>query len=109
MHTSCALVPGVQTCALPIYCAGQLSGILEEVERVLAKSSSATEKLRNMAERLTSLSVELFFNDRKLYDIAVYSCIEKWSSSESYAARIKEILALIIVEGREAGDRKSVV
>src|SRR3546814_159754 len=86
-------------------CAGQLSGILEEVERVLAKSSSATEKLRNMAERLTSLSVELFFNDRKLYDIAVYSCIEKWSSSESYAARIKEILALIIVEGREAGER----
>src|SRR3546814_16939599 len=57
-----------------------------------------------MAERLTSLSVELFFNDRKLYDIAVYSCIEKWSSSESYAARIKEILALIIVEGREAGE-----
>lgn len=85
-------------------CARQLGSILEEVEAVLASSETATEKLRKMSERLTALSVELFFTDRKLYDIAVHSCIEKWSSSQSYIVRIKEILASIIVEGREAGE-----
>lgn len=85
-------------------CAGKLTSIIEEVEAVLANSKSATEKFRRMAERLTALSVELFFNDRKLYDIAVHSCIEKWSSSETYADRIKDILASVITEGREAGE-----
>lgn len=85
-------------------CVRQLDSILNEVDVVLSKSTTATEKFRGMADRLTSLSVELFFNDRKLYDIAVHSCIERWSSSEAYVARIKEILAEIIVEGREAGE-----
>src|SRR3546814_3353221 len=36
-------------------CAGQLSGILEEVERVLAKSSSATERSEEHTSELQSL------------------------------------------------------
>jgi AcrR family transcriptional regulator len=85
-------------------CTQKLAGIITEVETTLANSRTATEKFRGMAERLTSLSVELFFNDRKLYDIAVYSCIEKWASSEAYIERIKDILASIILEGRESGE-----
>lgn len=85
-------------------CVRSLARILEEVELVLANSETATEKFRKMVERLISLSVELFFNDRRLYDIAVHSCLEKWPPSQVYVARIKTILADIIIEGREAGE-----
>jgi AcrR family transcriptional regulator len=85
-------------------CAGCLNGILAEVDTVLADSKTATEKFRKMVECLTTQSVELFFNDRKLYDIAVYACLEKWDSSEAYSARIQDILAGLIAEGRESGE-----
>jgi len=85
-------------------CARQLGNILTEIESGLHISRTATEKLRLLAEMLTSLSLQLFFNDRKIYDIAVHSCIEKWPSSEAYVLRIKEVLADIIMQGREAGE-----
>ncbi|AOH87310.1 AcrR family transcriptional regulator (plasmid) [Sphingomonas panacis] len=85
-------------------CARSLAGILAEVEAAAADGKSATEKLRRMVEKLTSLSAEFFFADRKLYDIAVHSAIAKWPPSQEYIARIKDILAGIIVEGREANE-----
>lgn len=85
-------------------CARCLGGIMEAVEESVAGGKSATDKIRRLFNTISALSAELFFNDRKLYDIATYSCAEHWPSSEAYIARVEEMVAELIREGREGGE-----
>ncbi|WP_343888853.1 TetR/AcrR family transcriptional regulator [Sphingomonas oligophenolica] len=85
-------------------CSNFLSEIIVTLEESVSSGRSATEKFRIMAETLTDTGVFLFSNDRKLYDIAIHSCTEKWSSSLKYIENIEHILARIILEGRESGE-----
>jgi hypothetical protein len=48
--------------------------------------------------------VNLFFNDRKLYDIAAAAAGEGWPSARNYAKRLRQILTEILQEGRETGE-----
>jgi hypothetical protein len=57
-----------------------------------------------MFKTLVSTGVGLFFNDRKLYDIAAHSAGEGWPSARTYARRIREILTEVVRQGREAGE-----
>jgi hypothetical protein len=57
-----------------------------------------------MFKALVSTSVSLFFNDRKLYDIAAFSAGEGWPSARAYTERIRQILMEIVREGRETGE-----
>jgi hypothetical protein len=57
-----------------------------------------------MFKTLVSTNVGLFFNDRKLYDIAAYAAGERWPSTRVYSERIKEIVREIVREGRESGE-----
>ena len=81
-----------------------LSAIIAAVEEAVAGASTPTEKFRRMFKTLTATSVSLFFNDRKLYDIAASSCAEGWPSARAYAQRIKQILRDIVREGRKSGE-----
>lgn len=85
-------------------CGRCLSSIVEEVEAALVGAGSATEKLRRFAERLTTRSVELFAKDRRIYEIAVQSSVEKWPTSQLYIGQVSQLLAAIITEGRETGE-----
>lgn len=85
-------------------CSQCLTSIIVDVEAAVADSGTATEKLRRFADRMTTRSVELFAQDRRIYEIAVYSATEKWPSSQFYVERMVEMLAAIIVEGRESGE-----
>ena len=57
-----------------------------------------------MFKVLVATSVSLFFNDRKLYDIAAHAAGERWPSARAYAERIRQILTEIVREGRESGE-----
>jgi AcrR family transcriptional regulator len=81
-----------------------LSAIVAAVEEAVAGASTPTEKFRRMFKTLTATSVSLFFNDRKLYDIAASSCAEGWPSARAYAQRIRQILTDVVREGRESGE-----
>ncbi|MBB5684938.1 TetR/AcrR family transcriptional regulator [Sphingobium boeckii] len=85
-------------------CASCLGAILAAVEESLADGTSATDKFRRFFKTIVDNSAELFFADRKLYDIAAVSSDEKWSSSVSYLARVEEILTAILLEGRQSGE-----
>jgi hypothetical protein len=50
------------------------------------------------------MSTQLFFNDRKLYDIASHATAEKWPSTDAYCDRIEAAIARIVLEGRETGE-----
>ena len=47
---------------------------------------------------------DLFFEERKLYDVAAVSAAEEWSSSSQYRDRLAEILRDILLQGRESGE-----
>ena len=85
-------------------CTKTLSAIVAAVEDAVAGAPTPTEKFRRMFKSLVAMGVSLFFNDRKLYDIAAYSCSEQWPSARAYAQRVREILAEVVREGRENGE-----
>lgn len=85
-------------------CAKTLSAIVAAVEESVTGATTPTDKFRRMFKTLVETSVSLFFNDRKLYDIAAYSAGEGWPSARAYCERIRQILTEVIREGRESGE-----
>lgn len=85
-------------------CTQTLSAIVAAVDEAVAGASTPTEKFRRLFKALVATSVELFFNDRKLYDIAAHSAGEGWPSAIAYGKRIRQTLTEIIREGREKGE-----
>ena len=85
-------------------CAKTLSAIVAAVEEAVAGASTPTEKFRRMFKTLTATGVSLFFNDRKLHDIAAHAAGEGWPSARAYAERIRQILMDVVREGRETGE-----
>jgi hypothetical protein len=81
-----------------------LSAIVAAVEEAVVGATTPTEKFRRMFKALTATSVGLFFNDRKLYDIAASAAAEGWPSARAYAKRIRQILMEVVREGRENGE-----
>ncbi|MBN8284611.1 TetR/AcrR family transcriptional regulator [Zoogloea sp.] len=85
-------------------CTRTLSAIVAAVDEAIAGGTTATEKLRLLFKSLAKTGVNLFFNERKLYDIAAHSAGEGWPSALAYGQRIRQILTEIIREGREMGE-----
>ena len=85
-------------------CSKTLSAIVAAVEEAVAGASTPTEKFRRMFKTLTSTGASLFFNDRKLHDIAAHSAAEGWPSARAYAGRIRQMLREVVREGRETGE-----
>lgn len=85
-------------------CSKTLSAIVAAVEEAVAGAPTPTEKFRRMFKSQVATGVSLFFNDRKLYDIAAYSAAEQWPSARAYAQRIQQILMDVVREGRETGE-----
>jgi AcrR family transcriptional regulator len=85
-------------------CSKTLSAIVAAVDEAVAGPTSPTEKIRRMFKTLTETSVSLFFNDRKLYDIAASAAGDGWPSARAYAQRIRETLMQIVREGRDTGE-----
>lgn len=85
-------------------CAKTLSDVVAAVEDAVARAPTPTEKFRRMFKVLAATGVGLFFNDRKLYDIAAYACAEQWPSARSYTERVRRILMEVVREGRETGE-----
>jgi AcrR family transcriptional regulator len=85
-------------------CARTLSALLAAVDEAVAGATTPTEKIRRLFNTLTATGVSLFFNDRKLYDIAAAAAGEGWPSARAYAQRLRQILTEILREGRETGE-----
>ncbi|TYC94410.1 TetR/AcrR family transcriptional regulator [Novosphingobium sp. BW1] len=85
-------------------CGSRLEKIISETQDSIEKGDSATDCLRRMFKSLTTRSADLFFHDRKIYDITAHSAAERWGSSEAYKETVREMLAEIIKLGRESGE-----
>ncbi|HEI8868879.1 TetR/AcrR family transcriptional regulator [Serratia sp. AKBS12] len=87
-----------------VICANRLATIMTVVEAAIADAPSASEKLRRLFRTLAEAGSELFFHDRKLYDIAAVAARDQWPSARQHQAQLLKLVEQILREGREAGE-----
>ncbi|MDO9345447.1 MAG: TetR/AcrR family transcriptional regulator [Pseudomonas sp.] len=86
-------------------CSNCLAEIVAAVEHAISVDDiSSTESFRRLVRTLISKGASLFFNDRKLYDIAALAASESWPSTKNYDAKIKRFVLQIVRDGRESGE-----
>lgn len=85
-------------------CANCLSQIETEVRAAIEQADRPPEKLRRMFKAVVESSLRLFFQDRKLYEIAASAATERWQATLAYEERIQALLRDILQEGRQSGD-----
>ena len=85
-------------------CANCLSQIEAEVRAAVAEAELPPEKLRRMFKVSTQASLRLFFQDRKLYEIAASAATEQWQAVRAYEERVQQLLQDVLQEGRQSGD-----
>lgn len=84
-------------------CGDCLDGLFNQVREAVEQGQDATDKLRRFAKTVTNAGVDLFFSDRKLYEIAAHSSSENWPTAQAYTERLHGLLEEILKEGRETG------
>lgn len=87
-----------------VICANTLSAVLKAINEAMLDAPTASERLRRMFKAIVETSSQLFFEDRKLYDIAASAASEQWQSCAAYQEQIKKIISGIVHEGRETGE-----
>jgi len=85
-------------------CANRLGMIMEIVNAAIADSPTSSEKMRQLLRALTESGSDLFFHDRKLYDIAAVAARDNWPSAAAHEKRIQQLIENIIIEGRNSGE-----
>lgn len=85
-------------------CAACLQEIEAEVGAAIDGVDRPPEKLRRMFKAIVEASLRLFFQDRKLYEIAASAATEHWQTVLAYEGRIQELLQGVLEEGRKSGD-----
>lgn len=85
-------------------CANCLSQIETEVKAAIDAVGRPPEKLRRMFKAIVESSLRLFFQERKLYEIASSAASERWQATRVYEERILALIQGILQEGRQSGD-----
>jgi AcrR family transcriptional regulator len=85
-------------------CANCLREIEAEVRAAVDEADRPPEKLRRMFKAIVEASLRLFFQDRKLYEIAASAATERWQATRAYEECIQKLLHDILQEGRQTGD-----
>lgn len=85
-------------------CSHCLAKIEAEIQQAVEGTDQPAEKLRRMFKASVDASQRLFFQDRKLYEIAESAAAERWHSVVAYEERLRAALRAILQEGRDSGD-----
>ena len=87
-----------------VICSNRLAMIMQIVEAAIAEAQTASEKLRRLFRSICEAGSDLFFHDRKLYDIAAVASRDQWPSVKTHEMRIRELIQQIVLEGRKSGE-----
>ncbi|MBD8472872.1 TetR/AcrR family transcriptional regulator [Pseudomonas sp. CFBP 8770] len=85
-------------------CASRLAMIMTVVDQAMDQASSPSDKLTRLFKALVEAGSELFFHDRKLYDIAAVAARDNWPSAAAHGQRLHALIEQILREGRETGE-----
>ena len=78
--------------------------ITKAVDEAISTAPTASERLRRMFGALVEGGSALFFHERKLHDIAASAAGGSWPSVRVYEDHVRQLVAQIIVEGRNSGE-----
>lgn len=84
-----------------LICATCLHEIEMDVRTAIDAVDRPPEKLRRMFKASVESSLHLFFENRKLYDIAASAATEHWEAVRAFEERIHTMLQDILRQGRE--------
>jgi AcrR family transcriptional regulator len=84
-----------------LICAKCLHEIETDVRTAIDAVDRPPEKLRRMFKAVVESSLRLFFENRKLYDIAASAAIGQWEAVRAFEGRIQAMLQDILRQGRE--------
>ena len=85
-------------------CGNCLRQIETEVRAAVDAAAQPPEKLRRMFKASVEASLRLFFQDRKLYDIAASAATGRWPTVQVYELAMGALLQEILQQGRKTGD-----
>jgi AcrR family transcriptional regulator len=85
-------------------CAETLEGLLAQSQAAVRDIDTASERMRRFFAAITTSSSELFFDDQKLYEIAMHSVVEQWPSCRAYRMALEQIVRDIVLAGRASGE-----
>lgn len=85
-------------------CEARLAQILTEARRAVDEEGSAADRFRRMFRSITKLGVALFFDDRKIYEIAALAASERWGAARAYSQSLQDMIMEIIRQGRVNGE-----
>ena len=84
-----------------LICANCLAVIEADVRAAIDAANRPPEKLRRMFKVAVEASLRLFFEDRKLHDIAASAATERWEAVRAFEERIQAMLREVLRQGRE--------
>ncbi|WP_395408705.1 TetR/AcrR family transcriptional regulator [Pseudoduganella sp. UC29_106] len=84
-----------------LICAKCLHEIETDVRTAMDAVDRPPEKLRRMFKAIVESSLRLFFENRKLHDIAVSAATERWDAVCAFDGRIQAMLLNTLRQGRE--------
>lgn len=87
-----------------VICSNRLAMIMDIVSSAISAAPTASEKLRRLFRSIVEAGSDLFFHDRKLYDIAAVAGRDQWPSAVAHHERISLLIKQILLEGRESGE-----
>lgn len=87
-----------------VICSNRLDIVMLAVDTAIAGSTSASDRFRRMFRAIVAAGSDLFFHDRKLYDIAATAATVPWPSVFNYEAHVKNLVLQTIRDGRESGE-----
>jgi AcrR family transcriptional regulator len=77
-------------------CSNCLQAIAAAADKSTADAKSAADKLRLFFRAIVEASARLYFDGRKLFDIAAFSSTEKWPSWTAHCDKVLEMLREIL-------------
>jgi AcrR family transcriptional regulator len=84
-----------------LICANCLLEIETGVRAAIDAVDRPPEKLRRMFKAIVESSLRLFFEDRKLYDIAASAATGRWEAVRAFEVRMQAMVQEVLRQGRE--------
>lgn len=85
-------------------CRSRLDRIVTGVRQATGEGKTATDRLRRMFRSITAQTVEMLFNDTKMYEVAEMASLQHWESARAYEGVLKSMIVDIVRDGRDAGE-----
>jgi AcrR family transcriptional regulator len=81
-----------------------LGAVAVELREIVKTSKPAATRLRLVYQTVARRGAEVCFTNRKLHDLAVTACTERWQAVRDHQAALLDIIRGLVAEGREAGE-----